>query len=51
MIQRVCSNQDCHAIYTVEDEKVDDGVCSFDCFEKMFCHEPTHEKFEKIEVA
>jgi hypothetical protein len=51
MVQKVCLNPECNKIYTVEDNKADDEVCSYDCFEKMFCHEPCHEIFESIEMV
>jgi hypothetical protein len=47
MVQKVCSNPDCKAIYSVN-EASDIGVCSFDCYEKMYCHQPEDVEFEKI---
>jgi hypothetical protein len=50
MIQRVCSNPECNAVYAVEDDKADDGVCGYACYEKMYCHAPEEVQFEKIEL-
>jgi hypothetical protein len=51
MIQKVCSNPECQAVYSV-DENLDDsmGCCGFDCWEKMHCHCPEEVQFEKIEL-
>jgi hypothetical protein len=49
MVQKVCSNPDCKAVYTADDNS-DIGVCCFECYEKMFCHSPEKVYFEKIEL-
>ena len=49
MVQKVCSNPDCKASYVV-DEKSDLGVCCFECYEKLYCHQPEEVEFEKIEL-
>lgn len=46
----VCSNQECGKSYFVENEKCDDGFCSFECWKKVNCLEPSIEQFEKIEI-
>jgi hypothetical protein len=50
MAQKVCLNPDCKSVYHVSSDEFDDsmGCCSFDCWEKVYCHEPPVEIFENF---
>ncbi len=52
MVQKVCSNPDCRKVYQTETE-IDDtmGYCSFECWEKVNCHEPETEVFESLKIS
>jgi len=49
MIEKICSNPACKKTY-IENQSVDDGYCSFECWEKENCKEPQEEVFEKISL-
>lgn len=44
----VCENCGCQ--YTIHPEEVDDGYCSFDCWEEHNCSKPI-EKMEVLETS
>ena len=44
----VCKDPDCRKVYVVEDEKSDDGYCSFKCWENVLCQNPPVEVSEEF---
>jgi len=49
MGQNTCSNPECHKTYYSK-EDTDDGFCSFECWEKINCHEPQKMVLEDIPI-
>lgn len=49
-IDRTCSNPDCKKVYSIENQVIDDGFCSFECWEKENCKEPQEEVFENFYI-
>lgn len=37
---RICQNPHCNKKYMLEEGEVDDGYCSFECWEKVNCQNP-----------
>ena len=49
MVQRICSNPECHKEYTVEnDYDASMNCCSFECWEKIYCATPPELHFDPI---
>jgi hypothetical protein len=38
--KRCCANPSCHKTYTLDSNKIDDGFCSFECWESVNCDAP-----------
>lgn len=49
-MKKRCENPNCGVEYDVADESNDSGTCSFECWEKLNCHEPEKIWFELLEV-
>jgi hypothetical protein len=49
-MENVCQNPECGKAYPVEDERSDDGFCSFNCWEKVNCQTPKEIHFEEFAV-
>lgn len=47
----VCKNQKCGKAYAEESATIDDGFCSFDCWETANCEEPKPEEMMEEEFA
>jgi hypothetical protein len=50
MNQHVCSNPACQKTYDLNHGDVDDGFCSFECFEAINCKVPQSIKFEEFSI-
>jgi hypothetical protein len=47
-MKNICKNPDCSMKYEVENEKVDLGCCSFECWEKLNCKIPEKIEFPEL---
>lgn len=47
---RICSNPDCRKEYHIDTNGVDDGFCSFPCFEAVNCKFPEPVHFEELSL-
>lgn len=45
-----CANPKCKKTYSIQDKNVDDGFCSYECWEEVNCLEPAKIEFEEIRM-
>lgn len=46
IMRKVCRNLDCAKEYELQEDDINDGYCSFDCWERDNCAQPQTANFE-----
>ena len=49
-MENICKNKDCGKPYRVKENEIDDGFCSFECWEKVNCKQPENLIFEELKL-